>query len=74
MFVTAPILAQFDHTRTTIIETDSSGWCVRGTLFQEDDDGMLRPCAYFSKKLNPSECNYKIYDKEMLAIVQCLEE
>jgi hypothetical protein len=74
MFVSAPILVQFDYTRTTILETDSSGWCVGGTLFQEDDNGMLRPCAYFSKKLNPSECNYEIYDKEMLAIVRCLEE
>ena len=74
MFVIAPILAQFDYARTTILETDSSGWCVGGTLFQEGDDGMLRPCAYFSKKLNPAECNYEIYDKEMLAIVQCLEE
>ena len=35
---------------------------------------MWVPCAFFSKKNNPAECNYKIYDKEMLAIVRYLEE
>jgi transposase InsO family protein len=74
MFVTAPILVRFDYERETIIEADSSGWCVGGTLFQVDDDGVLRPCAYFSKKNSPAECNYEIYDKEMLAIIRCLEE
>jgi hypothetical protein len=29
--------------------------------------------AFFSKKLAPAECNYEIYDKELLAIVNCLE-
>jgi RNase H-like domain found in reverse transcriptase len=37
-------------------------------------DGLWRPCAFYSKKNNPAECNYEIYDKEMLAIVRCLEE
>lgn len=74
LFTTAPILSVFDPEKTTIVETDSSGWCVGGTLLQEGDDGLLRPCAYFSKKNNPAECNYEIYDKEMLAIVRCLQE
>jgi len=74
LFTTAPILRTFDPDRTTIVETDSSGWCVGGTLLQEDDDGLLRPCAYYSKKNAPAECNYEIYDKEMLAVVRCLEE
>ena len=30
--------------------------------------------AYFSKKHSPEECNYEIYDKELLAIIRCLEE
>ena len=33
-------------------------------------DGVLRPVAYFSKKLTPAECNYMIYDKKLLAIVK----
>ena len=74
LFTEAPVLASFDADRTTIVETDSSGWCVGGTLMQYGDDGVLRPCAYFSKKNSPAECNYEIYDKEMLAIVRCLAE
>ena len=68
LFTEAPVLASFDADRTTIVETDSSGWCIGGTLMQYGDDGVLRPCGYFSKKNSPAECNYEIYDKEMLAI------
>ena len=35
---------------------------------------MLHPVAFYSKKMTPAECNYEIYDKELLAIVRCLEE
>ena len=30
--------------------------------------------AFYSKSLSPVEWNYKIYDKEMLAIIYILEE
>jgi len=36
--------------------------------------GILQPVAFFSKKMNPAECNYEIYDKELLAIVRAFEE
>lgn len=74
IFISAPALAQFDYDKPTRIETDSSGWCVGGTLQQLSDKGIWIPCAFFSKKNNPAECNYEIYDKEMLAIIRCLEE
>jgi hypothetical protein len=73
MFTEAPILVRFDPDLETIVETDSSGWCIGGTLLQLQPGGMFHPCAYFSKKNSPAECNYEIYDKEMLAIVRCLE-
>jgi hypothetical protein len=40
---------------------------------QYDIEGILRPCAFYSKKHAPAECNYEIYDKEILAIVYYLE-
>ncbi|KAG0161061.1 hypothetical protein PDIDSM_8594 [Penicillium digitatum] len=39
-----------------------------------DDAGILHPIAFFSKKHSAAECNYEIYDKELLAIIRCFEE
>ncbi|KAB2098877.1 hypothetical protein AG0111_0g12970 [Alternaria gaisen] len=74
IFVSEPTLASFDPERETVLETDSSGFAVGGVLSQYGDDGVLRPCAYFSRKNNAHECNYEIHDKELLAVVRCLEE
>ena len=73
-FTTAPVLAQFDPDRETVMETDASGWVTAATLSQYGDDDVLHPCAFFSRKMAPAECNYEIYDKEMLAIIRALEE
>lgn len=74
LFTTAPILTQFDPERETVVEADSSGYAVGGVLSQYDDEGLLRPCAYFSRKNTPAECNYEVHDKELLAIICCLKE
>lgn len=73
-FIKAPILTQFDHLKDTIVETDSSGYAVGGILSQISDDGVRRPCAFFSQKDAPAECNYPIAYKELLAVVKCLGE
>jgi transposase InsO family protein/predicted aspartyl protease len=72
-FTTAPILAQFDSDDETILETDSSGY-VTGGILSQYKDSVLRPIAFFSQKNSPAECNYEIYDKELLAIIKCLKE
>ena len=36
-------------------------------------DDRWRLVAFISKSLSDSEQNYEIHDKEMLAIVRCLE-
>ncbi|KJK73746.1 hypothetical protein H634G_10981 [Metarhizium anisopliae BRIP 53293] len=71
---TGPALAFFDYNRKTVLETDASDWASGGVLSQYDDDGSLRPVAYFSSKHSAAECNYEIYDKELLAIIKALEE
>ena len=73
-FTTAPVLAYFDYDRKTVLETDASDWASGGVLSQYDDEGRLRPMAYFSSKHSAAECNYEIYDKELLAIIKSLEE
>ena len=71
-FCTAPILRHFDQTRPAIIEVDASDYAYGGVLSQLDDEGVLHPCAFISKKFDAAELNYEIYDKEMLAIVKCM--
>ncbi|KAM4060442.1 reverse transcriptase (RNA-dependent DNA polymerase) [Hirsutella rhossiliensis] len=73
LLTSAPVLAQWDPDRETIVETDSSGYVTGGALSQKGDDGIMRPVAFFSKKNAPAECNYPIHDKELLAIIRRLE-
>ena len=73
IFMSEPILAQWDPDRETVLEADCSGFALGGCLSQVDNSGKLGPIAYFSQKLNSAEVNYLIHDKEMLAIVTCLK-
>ncbi|KAH0604937.1 uncharacterized protein H6S33_004919 [Morchella sextelata] len=43
-------------------------------LSQSNDNGILQPVAYFSKKHSPAKCNYEIYDKELLVIIRSFED
>ena len=70
----APIFCHFDPSKQCFMETNSSNYVNAGVLSQLDDEGVLHPVAYFSRKMAPAECNYKIYDKELLAIIWCFEE
>ena len=69
----APILKHYDRAKETILETDSSDYVTEEVFSQYDDEGILHPVAFYSKNLNPAECNYEIYDKELLAIIRCFE-
>ncbi|KAL2444003.1 Transposon Tf2-6 polyprotein [Exophiala dermatitidis] len=73
-FTTAPVLQHFDPDAETWVEVDASDLVVAGVLSQVDKEGRLRPVAFFSKKMSPAECNYEIYDKELLAIIKAFEE
>jgi hypothetical protein len=53
---------------------DASDYVSAGVLSQYDDDGILHPVAFFSKKYSPAKYNYEIYDKELMAIVRAFEE
>ena len=59
--------------------TDASDYVVSGIglsqcHLQEDGKSILHPIAFQSEKMSPAECNYGIGDKELLAIVACLEK
>ena len=63
-FTTAPVLAHYDLSLETWVETNASDFVVAGVLSQKHGK-MLRPVAYFSKKITSAECNYMIYDKQV---------
>ena len=47
--------------------------CNWGMLSTKCKDKKQRLVAFISKLLNTTEQNYKIHDKEMLAVIRCLE-
>jgi hypothetical protein len=72
-FTSAPILRHYDFSRPTVLECDASDFAIAGVLSQRDVSGVLHPVAYHSRKLLPAEANYDIHDKELLAIIECLQ-
>ena len=41
---------------------------------QADENSDLHPCTYFSCTFSSAQCNYDIYDRELLAVILALEE
>ncbi|SNX85847.1 related to Gag-pol polyprotein [Melanopsichium pennsylvanicum] len=71
MFTTAGVLKHFDYHRPTRLETDASDFALAGVLKQEHD-GRWHPIAFYLRKMASAEKNYEIHDKELLAVVVCL--
>jgi hypothetical protein len=73
-FFIAPVLATYDYDRKTVLETNALDWASEEVLSQFNNKETLKPVAYFSAKHSAAKCNYEIYDKELLAIIECLEK
>jgi RNase H-like domain found in reverse transcriptase len=71
-FTSAPILRYFDVTKAIIVKTNASDFVSVGVLSQYFN-GVLHPITFFLKKYLPIECNYEIYDKELLAIIRAFK-
>ena len=61
------------HNREMRVEADASDYATGGVLLTKCEDGKWRPVAFISKLLNAMEQNYKIQNKEMLAVIRYLE-
>ena len=57
-----------------MVEIDVLNWAFSGVLFQYNNNNKLRLVAFFSAKYSILKYNYKIYNKELLAIIKALEE
>ena len=73
-FTEEPVLMMPDQTRPFQIETDASKYATGAVLTQLDSNGDRHPISFISKTFSPAERNYEIYDRELLAIIQALEE
>ena len=55
------------------MEVDTLDYTIGEIVFMECEERRWRPVTFLSKSLNKIERNYKIYDKEMLAVIRELE-
>jgi len=69
IFTTEPVLATPDLDKEMRVEADVSDYVMGGVLSVKGEDGRWRPVAFISKSLNDMERNYKIHNKEMLAVI-----
>jgi len=68
-FTFAPILIPADPNSQFIVEKDANNFAFGCILSQiSSKDNKLYPIAFYSKAFTSAECNYPIYDKELLAI------
>lgn len=74
-FINTQILALTDSAGPFVIKTDISNVAIRAILAQRHGSShYLLPCAYYLWKLMPAKQNYKILDKELLAIKAAFKE
>ena len=74
-----PILRQPDYSQPFFVSTDASAYGVGAVLSQEGElnprtkKPTQHPIAYYSSTFTPTERNYDIYKRELLAVLKALE-
>jgi hypothetical protein len=73
-FTEAPILRYYNPLAKLRMETDASAFAISAIMSQmlyagEEHAGWYL-IAFWSRKLNPAECNYEMHDGKLLAIVE----
>ncbi len=74
-----PVLTQPNFSKPFFLQTDTSAYGVGAILSQEGEHHAvasqkpkLHPIAYYSATFTPTERNYDIYERELLAIMKAL--
>jgi len=73
IFTTRPVLAAPDLDKEFRVKADASNYTTGEVLSMKCSNELWRPVAFISKSLSGTEKNYKIHNKEILAVVRCLE-
>ncbi len=72
--IEAFVLSYFSSELETFLKSNSSNYVSIEVLSQKENDDLIKSIIYFSKTLFSAECNYEIYDKELLTIIRCFEQ
>jgi RNase H-like domain found in reverse transcriptase len=73
-FTEEPVLLMPDQSKPFQIESNASKAATGIVLTQLDSNGDQHPIAFLSKTFSETERKYKIYDRELLGIIQALKE
>ena len=73
VFTTKLVLVALDLDKKFRVEANALNYATGEVLSMKCSDEMWRPVTFISKSLNDTERNYDIHDKEILAVVRCLE-
>ena len=68
----SPVLASFDPNLETIVSADAS-FGLGAVLLQKQKSGEIRPVAYISRAMTPTERRYAKIEKESLALTWACE-
>ena len=72
--MTKPVLAAPDLDKKFRMEADALNYATEEVLSMMCSDNIWRPVIFISKSLSDTEWNYEIHNKEVLAVIKCLEE
>ena len=73
VFMIEPVLAIPDLDKEMKVEANALDYATERVLSVKYRDEKWRPVAFISKLLNTTEQNYKIHNKEILAVIWYLE-
>ena len=73
IFTSKPVLAVPDLDKEFRVEADASNYVTGGVLSMKCLNKKWKPVAFISKSLSDTKRNYEIHNKEMLAVIRCLE-
>jgi hypothetical protein len=73
MFTTIPILYYFNPLKKIFVKIDILDYVSSGIFSQKNKYNILYLVVFMSKKYNPAEYNYEIYNKELLVIIRYFE-
>lgn len=73
LLTTAPVLINPDFSKKFYVHCDASDCGIGAVLVQLDEEGNEKPVAYMSRKLNTSQRNYSVTERECLAAVEAIK-